>query len=104
MPLVLIAGTVAAQPKANAFPASGRPRCEIRVKVEGDTSVTLFRIVGYDDQMAELEILLPGDSVAIQGRLEVGTQDGRLAGLYVVALQVMALRTRSMNPALRARA
>jgi Single-strand binding protein family len=77
MPLILIAGTVAAQPKALDFPANGRPRCEVRVKVEDDNSVMLYRVLGFDDQTAELETLLPGDSVAIQGRLVVETRDGR---------------------------
>jgi hypothetical protein len=100
MPLVLVAGTIVAKPKAEAFPAHGRPRCEVRIKVE-DNTAAIFRIVGYDDQMAELELLSPGDSVAIQGRLEIESKDGRLAGLFVVASQVMALRKRSRMAALR---
>jgi hypothetical protein len=42
--------------------------------------------------MAELETLLPGDSVAVQGQLQIELKDGRLTGLYIVAHQVMALR------------
>jgi hypothetical protein len=41
--------------------------------------------------------LSPGDSVAIQGSLEIESKAGRLTGLFVVALQVMALRKRSVN-------
>jgi hypothetical protein len=92
VPLILVAGTILAK----IFPEHGRPRCEVRIKVE-DGSAAIFRIVGYDDQIAELEILSPGDSVAIQGRLEIESKDGRLAGFFVVALQVMALRKRSPN-------
>src|ERR1700730_6797342 len=57
----------------------------------------LNNLIGFDDQTDELETLLPGDSVAIQGRLEVESKAGRLTGLFVVALQVMALRKRSIN-------
>jgi Raf kinase inhibitor-like YbhB/YbcL family protein len=32
MPLVLLAGTIVGKPKAERFPAKGRPHCEVRVK------------------------------------------------------------------------
>jgi single-stranded DNA-binding protein len=96
MPTVLLAGTVTAKPKVQTFPAEGRPRCEVRLEVDDDL-VTIFRIVGYDDQTAELETLLPGDSVAVQGKLEFELKDGHLTGIYVTALQVMALRKRSIH-------
>jgi hypothetical protein len=51
----------------------------------------------FDEQMAELELLSPGDSVAVQGRLEIESKDGRLAGLFIVAEQIMPLRRRSIN-------
>jgi hypothetical protein len=96
MPSVLLAGVVVAQPKAEPFPERGRPRCEVRVKVEGnDTAV--YRVVGHDDAIPALENLVAGDSVAIQGSLEIETKDGRLTGLFVIAGQVMALRRRSPN-------
>ena len=66
MPLILVAGTVVAQPRAEAFPERGRPRCEVRVRVDGDGNAVTYRVIGFDDQMAELETLFPGDSVAIQ--------------------------------------
>jgi hypothetical protein len=62
-----------------------------------DGAVAVYKIVGHDEAMGELEALLPGDSVAVQGRLEIESKNGRLAGLFVVALQVMALRKRSVN-------
>ena len=96
MPVVLVAGTVVSKPKAEMFPAQGRPRCEARIKVE-DGSAAIFKIVGYDDQLTELELLSPGDAVSVQGKLEIETKNGRLTGLFVVALQVMALRQRSPN-------
>ena len=55
MPAILIAGTVAAKPKSQPFPTTGRPRVEIRVKVEDDNAVTLFRVIAHGEQMAELE-------------------------------------------------
>jgi Single-strand binding protein family len=97
MPLILVAGTVVAQPRAEAFPERGRPRCEVRVRVDGDGNAVTYRVIGFDDQMAELETLFPGDSVAIQGRLEIESKEKKIVGIFVVALQVMALRQRSVN-------
>ena len=55
MPLILIAGTIVAKAKAEIFPTSDRPRCEVRIKVEGDGSAVIYRVIGFDDQTAELE-------------------------------------------------
>ena len=54
-------------------------------------------VVGHDDAIPELEALVAGDSVAIQGSLEIESKAGRLTGIFVVALQVMPLRKRSIN-------
>ena len=64
------------QPKAIAFPSAGRPRVEALIEAEDHGGKLVYKIVAYDDQVAELETLLPGDSVAIQGRLEIETKDG----------------------------
>ena len=69
----------------------------MRIRVDGDGSAVIYRVIGFDGQTEELETLSPGDSVAIQGRLEVESKDKRIVGLFVVALQVMALRKRSIN-------
>jgi hypothetical protein len=58
---------------------------------------TIFRAIGFDDRIAELETLLPGDSVAIQGSLEIESKDKKIVSLFIVALQVTALHTRSIN-------
>ena len=39
----------------------------------------------------------PGYSVAVQGSLEIESKDKKIVSLFVVALQVMALRKRSIN-------
>jgi hypothetical protein len=41
MPLILVAGTIVAQPKAENFPERGRPRCEVRIRVEEATETRL---------------------------------------------------------------
>jgi hypothetical protein len=97
MPLVLIAGTVADRPTSKPFPVNGRPRCEVRIRCQDDSCVTIYRVLGHDDQMAELEALLPGDCVCVQGRLEVEGKDGRLTGLFIVAEQILPLRRRSIS-------
>jgi hypothetical protein len=97
MPLILVAGVVIAKPVAEAFPDRGRPRCEVRIKVEGDGNAVIYRVIGFEEQTAELETLLPGDSVAIQGQLVLESRDQKIVSLFVVALQVMALRKRSIN-------
>jgi hypothetical protein len=94
MPSVLLAGQVASKPKANPFPATGRPRVTIDVDVDGRR----FLVVGYNDTMAELEALVPGDSVSIQGALVIETgSNGAISGLHIEAAQTLALRKRSMN-------
>src|ERR1700757_3974528 len=98
MPHILVAGVVAAKPKAQPFPATGRPRCELRLEVHDDASMTVFRVLGFDDQTRELEMLLPGDSAAIQGQLQVELKDGRLTGMYIVAHQVLPLRQTKRKP------
>jgi hypothetical protein len=54
MPAVLLAGFVTAKPVVETFPTRGRPRCEVRVKVEGqdDVRTTIFRVIGHDEIMA----------------------------------------------------
>jgi hypothetical protein len=43
-------------------------------------------VVGHDDAIPQLEALVAGDSVAIQGSLEIESKAGRLTGIFVVAL------------------
>jgi hypothetical protein len=97
LPLILIAGTVAGQPKAEPFPAKGRPRCELRLAVEDDNCVTLYRVVGFDEQMADLEVLVPGDGVCVQGTLRFEQKDKKIVDFFVVAGQIMPLRRKSPN-------
>jgi hypothetical protein len=79
------------------FPANGRPRCEVRVRVEGEGTTAIYRVVAFEDQMDELATLLPGDCVAIQGRLEIESKDRKLVGIFVIACQILALKKRSPN-------
>ena len=97
MPDILLAGIVVAQPKAENFPATGRPRCEVRVRAEGDGQAVIYRVVGFEEQTEELAVLAIGDAVSIQGRLQVVEKEKKIVGLFVIALQVMALRKRSIN-------
>jgi single-stranded DNA-binding protein len=56
----------------------------------------IFKVIAYDEQaIAALETLIHGDSIAVQGRLEIETRDGHLIGLFITALQVLTLRRRS---------
>ena len=71
MPSILIAGTIVAKPKVELFPVSGRPRCEVRIRVEGEDTTAVYRVIGFEELMDELAALLPGDSVAVQGQLQV---------------------------------
>ncbi len=52
MPLILIAGVVATNPKSDPFPTNGRPRCKINVRVEG-SDAALYRIVAFDEPDAQ---------------------------------------------------
>jgi hypothetical protein len=104
MPLILLAGTVTAKPKIMDFPAAGRPRCEVRIEAEGSGQAVIFRVLAFDDLMPEAELLMPGDPVSICGTLQIESRNGQLAGIFVEAPQLVALRTRSHHPAMRARA
>ncbi len=64
--------------------------------MEGE-GLTVFRVIGFDGQIAQLETLMPGDSVAVQGRLEIESKDGKLSGLFVIAEQVLTLRKQSIS-------
>ena len=97
MPHILIAGIVATAPKAENFPASGRPHCEVRIRAEGDGQAVIYRVVGFEEQSEELAMLAIGDAVSIQGALQVESKDGRLTGVYIMACQILALRRRSPN-------
>jgi hypothetical protein len=79
MPLILLAGTVTAKPKIMDFPASGRPRIELRIEAEGDSGAILFRVIAHDDLMAEAELLMPGDAVSICGSLQIESRNGQMA-------------------------
>jgi hypothetical protein len=54
-------------------------------------------VIGHDDQMAEIEALLPGDAVCVQRSLEVEGKDGRLTSIVVVAEEVLPLRKRAVS-------
>jgi hypothetical protein len=97
MPLVLIAGTVAGQPKADPFPSKGRPHAECRLEVTDDGCVTLYRIVGFDESMEMIERLAPGDAVSVQGSLRLEHKDNKITSLFIVAGRVLPLRQRSPN-------
>jgi hypothetical protein len=49
----LVAGTIVASPKADNFPATGRPRCEVRVRVEDAGTATIYRVIGFGEQTEE---------------------------------------------------
>jgi hypothetical protein len=92
MPLVLLAGTVQSI-RSDPFPQEGRPRCEAVILADN----ALLRVIGYDEIMTALESLQPGDAVSVQGALMLETRGGKLAGIFVVAGQVMPLRKRSIS-------
>jgi hypothetical protein len=93
MPLVLLAGTVRSVESHPFPPGDERPRCEAVILADN----CLLRVLAYDELMTALETLQPGDAVSIQGALMIETRQGKLAGLFVVAGQVMPLRKRSAN-------
>jgi hypothetical protein len=93
MPLVLLAGTVQSIRSDPFPPGDERPRCECVILADN----VLLRVVAYDETMTLMETLQPGDAVSIQGALMIETRQGKLAGLFVVAGQVMPLRRRSVN-------
>jgi hypothetical protein len=95
MPLVLLAGTVQSI-RSDPFPAGNvRPNCTVAIEADG----VIFRVVAYDEIMTALESLQPGDAVSVQGALMLETRQGKLAGLFIVAGQVLPLRRRSVNRA-----
>ena len=65
--------------------------------VEGDGAMTFYRVIGFDEQMADLEMLAPGDGVCVQGMLQIEHKDKKIVDFFVVAGQVMPLRRRSPN-------
>jgi hypothetical protein len=98
MPLILIAGVVASSPKSDPFPAQGRPHCTVHIKTA--ESEGAWVVLGFDALASELEALLPGDAVAIQGNLSIeanGQAGHRTIRISVIAGQVMPLRRRSVN-------
>jgi hypothetical protein len=97
MPLILLAGVVAGQPKVATFPAKGRPHAEVRLACEDGGSRTIFRVLGFDERMTELEVLQAGDGVAIQGMLQLEHEGGKIVSLFVVANMITPLRRRSPN-------
>jgi hypothetical protein len=95
MPLILLAGTVQSIRSDPFPPGDQRPRCECVIRADD----ALFRVLGFDEQITAMETLQPGDAVSVQGALMIETRQGKLAGLYVVAGQVMPLRKRSVSRA-----
>jgi hypothetical protein len=92
MPLVF-AGTVQSI-RSDPFPQEGRPRCEAVILADN----VLFRVVAYDEIMTAMETLQPGDAVSVQGLLQIETRQGKeLAGIFVIAGQILPLRKRSIS-------
>jgi hypothetical protein len=73
MPSVLIAGVVIGV-RSYPFPAEGRPRCVVEVRVPESTGT--WRIEAYDDAMAEAEALVKDDHFAAQGSLSICARAG----------------------------
>jgi hypothetical protein len=97
MPMVLVAGVVATQPKSEPFPDKGRPHCRVGIRAEGEGRSVIYEVIGFEAEMEELELLQLGDSVAIQGALQVESQGSKVSGIYVIARMVMPLARRSPN-------
>ena len=98
MPLCLLAGTVQSI-RSDPFPAGDqRPRCECVILADN----VLLRVIAYDEIMTAMEPLQPGDAVSVQGALMLETRQGKLAGLFIVAGQILPLRKRSPNRAMAA--
>jgi hypothetical protein len=95
MPLCLLAGSVQSLQSFPFPPGDERPRCEAVILADN----VLFRVVAYDEIMTALETLQPGDAVSVQGALMLETRGGKLAGIFIVAGQVMPLRKRSASRA-----
>ena len=93
MPLILLAGTVTSPPKSFPFPTKSLPYASVTI----DADDVEYRVIAHDLVMAELECLQLGDAISIQGSLVLVNQGGKLAGIYIVAKQVTALRSRSKN-------
>jgi hypothetical protein len=99
MPAILLAGIVTFV-RSVPFPLDEeRPHCVVEVRVP--ESVTPWRVLAFDDQIPEAEILTRGDHVAIQGKLQITARPGpngqRIVSITVVASQVLPLRRRSVN-------
>lgn len=95
MPLIIIAGTVSSLPKSNPFPSQGLPNASVVIDADGIE----FKVFGFRSEMEAIELLEPGDSVSIQGKLCLVYDQGKLSGLYTIARQVNPLRQRSRNRA-----
>jgi hypothetical protein len=97
MPMILVAGIVATQPKSEPFPAKGKPHCEVGIRAEGEGRSVIYKVIGFEAEMEELELLAIGDAVAVQGALQVESQGSKVVGIYIIARMVMALARRSPN-------
>jgi hypothetical protein len=93
MPLILCAGVVQSIKSSPFPPGDERPHCTATIVADN----MLLKVVGHDEILTALETLVPGDAVSIQGALMIETRQGKLAGLFVVAGQVMPLRRRSLS-------
>jgi hypothetical protein len=96
VPHILIAGVVESLPNAQPFPAQGRPRTDVKIRSEDSGRATLFLVRGFDEQADELGLLAIGDAVAIAGKLEIESKDGKV-GILVIANQTMPIVRRSRN-------
>jgi len=95
MPLILLAGTVQSIASHPFPPGDERPNCTAQIVADN----MLLRVIAYDETMTAMGTLQPGDAVSIQGNLMLETRGGKLAGIFIVAGQVMPLRKRSPNRA-----
>jgi hypothetical protein len=97
--MLCLAAGIIKEIRSDPFP-SGDQRPHATVIMLCDNA--LIRVVAYDEIMTAMETLQPGDAVSIQGALMIETRQGKLAGLFVVAGQVLPLRRRSANRAMAA--
>lgn len=95
MPYCLVGGVVTAKPKVDHFPKSGKPRAEVTIRVDSQVG-ELYRIVGFDDMVDEIEVLQPNDCISVQGSIELEMSKANggpavVTGFHVIAKQVVAL-------------
>jgi hypothetical protein len=91
---VLLVGSVANKPR-NSNPAGKPPNMNFLL---AEPDGRIWRVVALDEAELGVERLVFGDSVAVQGVLDVHAEKGRIA-YCIAARQVLFLRGRSITKA-----